>query len=720
MKTIRNLKLYIYLSLTLLINSLQAEIIISDDFKIQNIWEDVEIAKDFRNDSYFDYNYIKSLPFKKSGEIPADTIGDFWIKLSLKNTNKYTVPILLSTSRFEAIKLYFRDKNYKLQVRHAGYEAPFINRDFIDGSLSKIPFSIRGNSKQEIYIWVQQSIPNLYQYAPLQLTISDFKTDQEQKIFSDALFYFFIGAIVLMTLYNLALYFVIKKRVYIHYVLNNIFILLFVIAQNGMIDILLFESPKYHEEILLVIGNLAFIFYMIFTKSILNFRKYDKPWDVRINIALIIWPFLLIFVFANLNIIAVSFGSIGALIGYTIVIISSLKAIKAGSGPAKFFLAGNIFYYAGIIISIFQINHIIPPKIFSLTAIEFVEIGTMFQLALFSLTLGAVINIMQNKLTTKEIEAQKNETKEQIKYAQLVEQKNIELKDKVIKRTRELAKSSRIIEQKNNDITDSMNYARRIQNAILPDKNRWDNLLQDSFFLYMPKDIISGDFYWVADSNEAQKLFFAVADCTGHGIPGAMVSVVGINSLNQCINEHKIYEPATILDKLTSLIEKSFENNGEEINDGMDIALCAISEEKGRTFIEYSGANAPLWILRNDNIAVAPNNFDKETIHNSGLKLYEIKPDKQPIGKFHLRSQFTNHKIELFKGDQIFLFSDGYVDQFGAENGKKLKFKNFRNIIFDLQSKSPEDQRSELYTQFRNWKGNEEQVDDVCIVGVKI
>ena len=704
-------------------NVVNAEIEVSNDFKSTVIWDEVEIAKDFRNDSYFDYNYIKNLPFRKKGEISLDTVGDFWIKFKIKNNTPNIASLLLSTSRFQQIKLYFRDENYKFRVVNSGLETKFKDREFINGSISKLPFQVGKNSDQEIYIWVKQTKSNLYQYAPLPLTISNFKEDQKQKSTSDAMFYFFLGAIVLMTLYNLALYFVLKKNVYLHYVLNNIFILLFVVAQYGLIDILLFNSPKYHEGILLTIGNLAFLFYMLFTKSILNFKKYDKAWDVRLNIALMVWPFTLIFVFTGLNIIAVTLGSIGALIGYTIVIISCIKAVKAGSGPAKFFLAGNIFYYSGIIISIFQINNILPAKIFGLTAIEFVELGTMFQLALFSLTLGAVINIMKGKLTKKEIEREKQVTKEQIKYAHLVEQKNIELKAKVISRTRELAKSSRVIEQKNSDITDSMNYARRIQNAILPDRERWSDLLKDSFYLYMPKDIISGDFYWATNSEDAQKLFFAVADCTGHGIPGAMVSVVGINSLNQCINEHKIYKPNAILDKLTLLVEQSFENNGsnkEEIKDGMDIGLCAILEKNGKTLIEFSGANTPLWIVRDVKNKIIPVGYNKKTTHQSGYNLFEFKPDKQPIGKFHNRSKFTNHEIELFKGDQIYLFSDGFVDQFGGDQGKKLKFANFRNIIFDIHPKTTDQQRASLHNHFRKWKGNEEQVDDICIVGVKI
>lgn len=712
------------LTCTLLICSLvKADIEITNEFKSEKLANKIGVAKDFRTDGFYDVNYVNALPFQQLKEIPKDSIGSFWIKLSIHNKTQLVKKLSVSTSRFQEIKLYYKSHKHGIININSGLETPFNQRDFVNGSISYLPFEVGPNSKQDVYIWVNQTKPNLYQYAPSPLTLTDFEEEINQKSTSEILLFFFLGAIVLMTFYNLALFIILKKQVYLFYILNNIFILFFVVAQSGFIDTQFFNSPIYHEKILLIVGNIAFIFYMLFSKSILNFKRFDPGWNLRINIALIIWPCLLLFVFLDMDIIAVSFGSIGALIGYTIVVISCIKAIKAGSIPARYFLVGNIFYYLAIIISIFQINSLLPNKIVGLTAIEIVEIGTMIQLALFSLTLGVFINVMRSKLLKKEIETQKQQQKDQIRYAHLVEQKNIELEAKVIQRTKALNNSSKIIEQKNLDILDSMNYARRIQNAILPSREKWNKLLKDSFFLYVPKDIISGDFYWVNQSTNSDKLFFAAADCTGHGIPGAMVSVVGVNSLNKCINEHKLEKPSEILDQLTILVEDSFaetDDSEDEIKDGMDIGLCSIEETNGKTIIEYAGANNPLWIIRSTTNPNEPNNYHKTTDHDSGLTLFEIKADKQPIGKFQNRKPFTNHTIEVFNGDQIYMFTDGFIDQFGGPKGKKFKLNNFRELIFEIQEKNQQQQKLALDNHFKKWKGDEEQVDDICIIGLKI
>lgn len=721
--SLRRIKQCIFIYILLIVNQLNASVLIEKDFSSEALSGKIGVAKDFRSDGFYDVNYVNSLPFERENTVPTDSTGCFWIKLTVKNNEDYSKKLIISTSRFQEIRLYYKDIHHRIINVHSGLETPFKNRDFINGAISYLPFIVNANSSQDIYIWVKQKKKNLYQYAPLPLTLSDFNTESNQKETSEMILYFFLGAIVLMTFYNFALYVIIKREVYLFYILNNIFILLFVVAQSGFIDTQFFDSPVYHEKILLIIGNIAFIFYMIFSKTLLNFRKFDPAWNTRINIALIIWPCLLLFVFLDMEIIAVSFGSIGALIGYTIVVISCIKAIKAGSAPARFFLVGNIAYYAAIIVSIFQINNLLPTKIIGLTAIEMVEIGTMIQLALFSLTLGVIINVMRSKLLKKEIEVQKQQQKDQIRYAHLVEQKNIELETKVVERTKALNQSSRIIEQKNSDILDSMNYARRIQNAILPSRDKWQNLLVESFYLYIPKDIISGDFYWVNKSITTNKLFLAAADCTGHGIPGAMVSVVGVNSLNKCINERNLENPSIILDNLTELVEESFaetDDSEDVINDGMDIGLCSIEEIDGKTFIEYAGANNPLWLIREDSIPIEPNNYHKVTKHDTGRTLYEIKGDKQPIGKFQNRKPFTNYQIEVFKGDQLYMFTDGYSDQFGGPKGKKLKLNNFRELIFEIQQKSQTQQKAALHNHFRKWKGNEEQVDDVCVVGIKI
>ena len=274
---------------------------------------------------------------------------------------------------------------------------------------------------------------------------------------------------------------------------------------------------------------------------------------------------------------------------------------------------------------------------------------------------------------------------------------------KIVKQQRDIAtreknnaeKQKLIVETKSKEIMDSINYAKRIQSAILPPAKLVKEYLKDSFILYKPKDVVAGDFYWM--EHKAGKVLFAAADCTGHGVPGAMVSVVCNNALNRSVREYALTDPGEILNKTREIVIQEFDKSEDEVKDGMDIALCSLNGYK----LEYAGANNPLWILRNG-------------------KLIETKANKQPIGKFDNLLPYTTHKFELEKGDSIYIFSDGYVDQFGGEKGKKFKSKAFKSLLLSIQNKTMEEQRILIDKAFETWRGNLEQIDDVCVIGVRI
>jgi len=279
----------------------------------------------------------------------------------------------------------------------------------------------------------------------------------------------------------------------------------------------------------------------------------------------------------------------------------------------------------------------------------------------------------------------------------------------------EISTQKQLIEEKNKDITDSLQYAKRLQDAILPETAKFNSVFSDYFILYKPKDIVSGDFYWmekISGENKSETVLFAVVDCTGHGVPGGFVSIVAHNALNRAIKEFKLTDPALILDKISELVEESFrQNENKEIRDGMDISLCKfqISNLEISNF-SWAGANNPLWIVR-----------DK--------KITEYKADKQPVGLFEDRKPFTSHSVELQKGDSLYLFSDGYADQFGGPAGKKFKYAQLKEIIIRSAGISMPDQKSAFdsaFEKWRNWpkengeKTELEQIDDVCIIGVRI
>ncbi|MFK8046513.1 MAG: tetratricopeptide repeat protein [Crocinitomicaceae bacterium] len=259
-------------------------------------------------------------------------------------------------------------------------------------------------------------------------------------------------------------------------------------------------------------------------------------------------------------------------------------------------------------------------------------------------------------------------------------------------------KQKEIIEAKSKEIMDSIVYAKRIQTAILPTSVDMEKMLPDSFVIYMPKDIVAGDFYWMEQNgSQPGQILAAVADCTGHGVPGAMVSVVCNNGLNRSVREHLINEPGKILDKTREIVVEEFGKSSDKVNDGMDIALISIKDRK----LKYAGANNPLWIIRDE-------------------KIIEIKANKQPIGNFDAPVPYETHEIQLQESDYVYIFTDGFVDQFGGEKGKKYKPASLRKILLSVQGKSMQEQKEIITAEFNAWKGELEQVDDVCLLGIKI
>jgi serine phosphatase RsbU (regulator of sigma subunit)/tetratricopeptide (TPR) repeat protein len=273
----------------------------------------------------------------------------------------------------------------------------------------------------------------------------------------------------------------------------------------------------------------------------------------------------------------------------------------------------------------------------------------------------------------------------------------------VFNRLKMTRKQKLVIEAQNREIVDSINYAKRIQEAILPDKNFVDKCLPNNFVLYKPKAIVAGDFYWVQQQND--NILFAAADCTGHGVPGAMVSVVCYNAMDRAIREFNLSTPGEILDKTRLFVEiqlnKSHQKGIINMRDGMDIAFCSLNKLTNE--LEYAGAHNPLWIIRNGTTIIE-----------------ELRATRQSIGRIENPKPFDTHKIKLNQGDTFYIFSDGFADQFGGESGKKMMSKRFKELLINIQNETMVQQLKLIDAYFETWKGNLDQIDDVCIIGVRI
>ncbi|MFZ5942448.1 MAG: SpoIIE family protein phosphatase [Bacteroidota bacterium] len=284
---------------------------------------------------------------------------------------------------------------------------------------------------------------------------------------------------------------------------------------------------------------------------------------------------------------------------------------------------------------------------------------------------------------------------------QLIEEKNFDLAQKneeIMTQNEQIVLQKSIIEQKNISITDSIQYASRIQQAVLPSREFIGEMGLEHFVFFRPKDIVSGDFYW--GEKRASMISFAAVDCTGHGVPGAFMSMLGSAFLNEITSATAISNAADLLNKLREQVIRALKQKGEagETQDGMDIALCIVDMEKA--MLSFSGANNPLYLVRDNELIIYPGDRMPIGIHRSGEK------------------PFNHHEISLKNGDTVYIFSDGFADQFGGESGKKLKYKPFQELLLRISGKPMDVQHRMLAKAFDNWKGNLEQVDDVLVIGV--
>lgn len=306
----------------------------------------------------------------------------------------------------------------------------------------------------------------------------------------------------------------------------------------------------------------------------------------------------------------------------------------------------------------------------------------------FLIVAGLVILII--KIREKKLEAAR------IKLENLVTQRT----EEITRQNQEIAEQRDAISKQKEKITQSIQYAKKIQKAVMPPANYLDSILPEHFILYKPKDIVSGDFYWFKKIEN--KIIIIAADCTGHGVPGAFMSMLGIAFLNEITEKNKEPKANEILNILKQYVKDALRQESQKVEtkDGMDLALCIVNLDDKT--LQYAGANNPLYIIRNK-------------------ELKKINADRMPIGVYvKEKSSFTNHEIKLSEGDNIYLFSDGYADQIGEETGRRFMSKAFRNLLLDIHKKDMEEQKLILNRTIEDWKGNQDQMDDMLVIGVKI
>ena len=264
----------------------------------------------------------------------------------------------------------------------------------------------------------------------------------------------------------------------------------------------------------------------------------------------------------------------------------------------------------------------------------------------------------------------------------------------------------------NTRLTDSINYAQRIQSALLPSEQLLHEVFPQSFSIFIPKDIVSGDFYWLKSSG--QLVYLALADCTGHGVPGSLMSMLGISLLNESLVHNENASPAFLLEMMRDNIKQLFHQTGEfgEMNDGMDMAICLFDKSKKQ--LQFAGAHNPIYIIRSGDSGYP------SSASNQEVELIELKPNSMPVGIYPNEQPFVNHFFDLKANDHLYLFSDGFADQFGGTSNRKYTTRRFKEFLTKIQGQEMREQERTIMNEFDEWRGEAEQVDDVSVLGIKI
>lgn len=712
----------------------------------------------------FIYNEEQKLNF---GHINAA----YWLKFVIKNNTNHKKDLLLKIDYQinDKIDLYIPQKNNTFIVKKSGDQIPFQQRE-IHHRKPLFKLTLNAHQQQTYYLKAENNGGTLSLPISFLLPESQIQIDYIEQYFLGI----YYGILIIVSLINLFLFRTLFDKIYLYYALYIFSLSITQFTMDGLAFQYLWPNSTWlANHIIPIIICLSYSFFILFTKSFLHTKYYLPKLDKLLTILLALFIAILLLSLVNDWLYGLSTQLldymnfiIGALI-FTVAIAS----LKTNFRVNVYFLAGFIIALMGISVFVLKDIGILPS--FFLTDYA-AHLGTSFEAIVLSFALAVRFKILKEEKEIAQIETVKqltkiNKFKDQLnkQLEQIVKERTEELRtinDELRMMNTELNSSKAEIEQtniklnvvnteleqKNEAITDSIHYAKKIQAAIMPPIEKVRNILPNSFILYKPRDIVSGDFYWffkVTSDGERgtkagnQQIIIAACDCTGHGVPGAFMSMICNTLLNETVKDKRIVQPNLILDRLHKSLVTELRQSEDESNvsDGMDIALCSLSfefetvsglevkeqgtESRGQgekgferreprqlagpssmrhIVLQYAGAYRPLFLVRNG-------------------KLSEIKGDRFSVGGFQTerKHKFTNHTLDIQKGDSIYIFTDGFADQFGGTNDKRFMVKRFKEILQEIQDVNIREQGKILNETIEKWQGKEEQTDDILVIGMK-
>jgi len=622
----------------------------------------------------------------------------FWFRMVMVNRSRTSLSFHLQPnifSSFEEYALYQKFPNGHLTIRKSGKRIlPRVKDINISGS-DDLRFYLEPGRTDTIMLRVKTSKDSVLSDLTFSVSTHDIviKKDRSRRV----IFGIFLGIMLIMILYHILLYLQVREKSYIYYLFYILAFLSFFVNKEGYIYELI---PQFTSAPLNTLMMQIFLLcFLLFGRSYLETAKYAKEWDIILQLA--VW---FTATGLSLSFITVILSGLGHYLPYFVQVAAMSVNIIAAIGslflaimpafvlkrrrfqPARVFLIANLFLILGVLV-LFVFNNYTIGK-------HGLEIGVTLQILTFSVGLGEKINLLK-----KDRERAQRRIIGQLKEnAALKDKVNRELEDKVRERTQEIQMQKEQIERQNKEIKYSFDYAKKIQNTVLPRPEVFDTLFSEHFIFFKPKDIVSGDFYWI--SQKDQRIFITAADCTGHGVPGSLMSMLGITMLHEIVNEKNYTHSEEILNQLRNSITRTLKQEGKpgEQKDGMDMVLLIYDPVHRQ--LEFSGANNPLYIIRKG-------------------EMMEFKGNNMPVAYYDNMTDFTRVTIQMEKDDRVYLFTDGFPDQFGGPDGKKFKYKPFKDLLLEIHNRSMDEQEKILQLVFKEWQGELDQIDDVLVIGLR-
>ena len=705
-----------------------------------------------RGDSLLHFNLKPSVNVGLEG-IRSQFSKDFsyacaWLKIKTVNrisenrSYLFNLPYMTGT---DSLNVYIETQSGDIIEKRSTVLIPVDERDFVYKDWHVVSVPLVRDSVQTFYIrWQSESeVGGPLMHVIAQDTIV--KHDRTERMVLFAL----LGMMIIISIFFLILFFAIRGQQYIYFSLYILLFAGFLFVSKGYLGEFLWKAKVFQSVFISsaqpFILSLLTACFLMFGISYLEIRKNLPGWywavivllgliGVRVVTMLLgsIFNFEIGGLFEDLVLIVWAIAV--AIIPLFLLVFPAIFRIQQGFKPAWYFLIANAVLIPLTIITIGSLEFsltaytLYESVLFRILKVSGVYIAAVLQILIFSIGLAQKMRLdeQEKKIAQKLIIDQLKENEK------LKDKVNRELEQKVQERTSEIREQKEEIESQRDEIeaqrdmvfaqkkeiTDSISYAQRIQAAVLPHKSYMDEVVPEYFVLFKPRDIVSGDFYWIKEVNNS--VVIVAADCTGHGVPGAFMSMLGITLLNEQLGKGRIDKPGEILGQLRAKVKEMLMQEGtiQEQKDGMDMAIAVIDKEKKE--LQFAGAYNPLYLVRQKELVSGKEIGSEESVEGDHSRLFELKGDKQPIGIHWEEKMFTDQVVKLKETDSVYVFSDGFVDQYGGGDRKKFKTQKFKELLLSVQAASMEKQKQILEETFESWRGNIEQIDDVCVIGIRI